>query len=44
MIFWQGKNDGQGDWFDYDHLDVTDDGWISWSDVSSVVSELGQSC
>ena len=44
VIFWQGKNSGQGDWNDYDHLDVNNDTVINFGDVSAVITSFGQSC
>ena len=44
VIFWQGKNSGQGDWNSFKHLDVNNDTVIDFGDVSSVISQVGQSC
>jgi len=44
VIFWQGKNSLQGDWNSFSHLDVNNDTMIDFGDVSSVISQMGQSC
>jgi len=48
VIFNQGKNNGQGDWQHYDHLDVNQDGLsngvIDFSDVLAILNQIGQIC
>lgn len=39
-VFWQGKNSGQGDWYNFDHLDVNHDYMINFADVLSVINNL----
>jgi hypothetical protein len=44
VIFWQGKNSGDPDWSDFDHLDVNGDLVIGFDDTYSVISHMGQAC
>lgn len=41
ISFWQGKQNTDGDWSLFSHLDVNSDGRISWGDVLSVTGIIG---
>jgi photosystem II stability/assembly factor-like uncharacterized protein len=40
VIRWQGKNNGQGDWNNYRHLDVNNDNVTSMLDVNAVMASM----
>jgi hypothetical protein len=40
VIRWQGKNNGQGDWNNYKHLDVNNDNVTSMLDVNLVIGSM----
>ena len=38
--FWQGKNNGQGDWNLFQHIDLDSDGKVSFTDVLRVITGM----
>jgi len=44
VIFNQGRNSGQPNWINYDHLDFDSNGQINWVDVSYVRNRIGSTC